>query len=178
VAVNHGPAFLGGVSGLTVLLLVILLAPLRASAHTLTDEELKGVGFTQHPGSKVPTDATFLDESGRSVRIGDYFKDRPVILTLNYLRCPNLCPIILSSLAADLNGLPFALGDQYTVLTVGIDPRDTPAQAVDTRAKALQMYERSGGEAGWHMLTGMQDQVDLLASTVGFQYQYDADQDE
>lgn len=174
VPVRHN----GSMAFLTMLVLAILLVPLSASAHTLTDEELKGVGFTQHPGNKLPLGATFVDESRRSVHIGDYFKDRPVILTLNYLRCPNLCPIILSSLAADLNGLPFTLGDQYTVLTVSIDPRDTPAQAVDMRAKALQMYERSGGEDGWHILTGTQDQVDLLANAVGFQYQYDADQDE
>jgi len=150
----------------------------HASAHSLTDEELKGVGFTQRLGEHAPLNTEFLDESGQHVTLSDYFGERPVILTLNYLRCPNLCPIILPSLAADLNTIPFKLGQQFTVLTVSIDPRDTPEQAESTRATALESYEHPDSADGWHVLTGHQEQIDQLADAVGFQYRYDEEQDE
>jgi protein SCO1/2 len=163
---------------LALALAVISPLPIVASAHSISDEGLKGVGFSQHPGDTAALDASFLDEAARSVTLRDYVGDRPIILTLNYLRCSNLCPVMLASLAADLNALPFAIADQLTVVTVSIDPRDIAEQAVDTRAQALQQYERPGAEEGWHVLTGTHDQIDKLADSVGFSYSYDEGQDE
>jgi protein SCO1 len=163
---------------LAVVLAVVVPLPSAASAHSLGDEDLSGVGFSQHPGETAALDASFRDESARSVTLRDYLGDRPIILTLNYLRCSNLCPVMLSSLAADLNALPFTIGGQLTVVTVSIDPRDSAEQAVDSRAQALQHYERPGSEEGWHVLTGTHDQIDKLADSVGFSYSYDAAQDE
>ncbi len=51
---------------------------------------LRDVGIDQRLGEPVSADLSFRDETGRPVRLGDYFGRRPVILTLNYYRCPML----------------------------------------------------------------------------------------
>ena len=164
-------------SGLLLALLAVTSAA-PVGAHELSREQLSGVGFDQHLGGTLPLDLGFRDESGQPVTLASYFGQRPVVLTLNYLHCPNLCPIELEGLVNGLNGLPFSMGDQFTLLTVSIDPRETPEQAATAKARGLRGYARSGGAGGWHVLTGQQDAIDRLTRAVGFTYVYDAQEDE
>jgi protein SCO1/2 len=157
--------------------LLILASP--AWAHPLTPSDLAGVGFEPQPGAQVPAELAFHDELGAPVRLGDYVgHGRPVILTLNYFTCPNLCPLTVQDLASALGDVPFTLGDQYTVLTVSIDPTDTPALAQQTKRDDLRPYPKPGIETGWHFLTGDQDAIARLTDTVGFHYAFDAEQHE
>lgn len=149
-----------------------------ASAHELNPDSMGALGFDPHPGALVPRDLQFRDETGQVVLLGDYFGVRPIVLTLNYLSCPNLCPIMLQNLAADLNQLPFMLGQQYDVVTVSIDPRDTPDLANHAKLTALQGTDHPESVGGWHVLTGSHASIDRLADAVGFSYAYDSDQDE
>jgi protein SCO1/2 len=163
----------------TAWLLLALAQPAGpANAHELNPDRIGDLGFEPHPGAQVPLELAFRDESGQPVTLGAYFGTRPVILTLNYLSCPNLCPLMLRNLAGDLDGLPFTLGEQYTVLTVSIDPRDTPALAAHARQTALGASDHPETAAGWKVLTGTHANIDRLADAVGFRYAYDADQDE
>jgi len=155
---------------------LLLASPVRA--HSLTSRELAGVGFEPHPGTQVPADLTFKDELGAPVRLADYLGQRPVVLTLNYFTCPNLCPLTVQDLASALGDVPFELGEQYTVLTVSIDPTDTPVLAQQKKREYLRPYPRPGIENGWHFLTGDQEAIARLTDAVGFRYAYDADQHE
>ncbi len=151
-----------------------------ASAHDLSPDQLATVGFDQHPGSHIPLDLLFRDESGNSVRLGDYFlAGTPVILSLNYFHCQNLCPLELDGLMNGLNGIPFTLGQEFTMVTVSIDPREGPADAADIKARTLRGYDKTdSGAGGWHVLTGDQTSVDRLTTAVGFKYAYDPLQDD
>src|SRR5438270_12893107 len=94
-----------------------------ASAHELRPEQLGALRFEQHLGAQVPPDLAFRDETGTEVAVGEYLNGgRPVILTLNYFHCQNLCPLELEGLASALNGVPFKLGDDFDVVSVSIDP--------------------------------------------------------
>jgi protein SCO1/2 len=161
---------------LAALWLLALAVPTRA--HSLTSSDLNGVQFEPHPGAQVPLDLTFHDELGQPVRLGDELRQRPVILTLNYFTCPNLCPLTIEDLATALSDVPYELGDQYTVLSVSIDPTDTPVLARQKKREYLRRYEHPGIETGWHFLTGDQDAIASLTDAVGFHYAYDADQHE
>jgi protein SCO1/2 len=150
-----------------------------ASAHDLSPEALSQIGIDQHPGQTVPPDLLFQDESGAFVRLGDYYGQRPIVLTLNYLRCQNLCPLELDGLMRGLNGLSFTMADDYEVLTVSIDPREGPADALDARNRAVRTYIHPTAIAtGWHILTTDHTNIDRLADAVGFRYGYDAQSDE
>jgi protein SCO1 len=134
---------------------------------------LKNVGIEQHLDEQIPADLTFRDETGKGVRLGDYFGDKPVILSLVYYKCPMLCSEVLSGLESALRVLKFDVGKDFQVLTVSFDPHDTPELATAKKAEYIKRYKRAGAENGWHFLTGPQESIDALTKAAGFQYEYD-----
>jgi protein SCO1 len=134
---------------------------------------LKNVGIEQHLDEQIPPELTFRDESGKSVRLGDYFGKKPVILNLVYYQCPMLCGEVLSGLESALRVLKFDIGKEFNVLTVSFDPHETPDMATKKKAEFLKRYGRPGAADGWHFLTGPQESIDALTKAAGFQYQYD-----
>jgi protein SCO1 len=162
---------------LSLLLLVALSSP--AGAHHEAQHQLppvlREVGFDQRLGDVIPLDVRFRDEAGQTVRLGDYFGARPVILTMAYYECPRLCGLVLDGLAHSLRGLRFDVGEQFVVVTVSIDGNDTPAQAAAKKAEILRSYARSGAAEGWHFLTGEEASIRQLTEAAGFRYAYDAE---
>ena len=132
---------------------------------------LTNVAIEQRLGEQVPDDLAFRDESGKPVRLGDYFGGKPLVLNLVYFRCPMLCPEVFNSLEGSLRVLKFDVGKEFEVLTVSFDPSDTPEQASEKKAELLKRYKRAGAEQGWHFLTGQQSSIDALTKAVGFGYQ-------
>ena len=134
---------------------------------------LKNVGIEQHLDEQIPQNLEFRDETGKAVRLGDYFGDKPVILSLVYYRCPMLCSEVLSGLESALRVLKFDVGKDFQVLTVSFDPHDTPEIATAKKAEYIRRYRRDGAAEGWHFLTGSQESIDALTRAAGFQYEYD-----
>jgi protein SCO1 len=134
---------------------------------------LKNVGIEQHLNDQIPPDLTFRDETGKSVRLGDYFGKKPLILNLVYYQCPMLCGEVLSGLESALRVLKFDVGKEFDVLTVSFDPKETPEMAAAKKAEFLKRYGRAGAADGWHFLTGPPVSVDALTKAAGFDYEYD-----
>jgi len=141
------------------------------SSQTL--ETLKTVTIDQRLNEQVPADLTFRDESGRAVRLGDYYGHKPIILNLQYFQCQMLCGEVTNGLVASLKTLKFDVNKEFEVLSVSFDPRETVEMAADKKKSTLQRYHRDGAEAGWHFLTGDQKNVETLTKSVGFSYQFD-----
>jgi protein SCO1/2 len=140
---------------------------------------LEEVGVTEHLDAKLPLDLEFRDENGETVTLGSFFDgERPVILTLNYYRCPMLCGLMLNGLVDGFAAMEWSAGDEFEVVTVSINPLETPALARDKKQSYLKRYGRPSAAAGWHFLTGRQVEIDRLAETVGFSYVYDPVQKE
>jgi protein SCO1/2 len=136
---------------------------------------LQDVGLDQHLHEQIPLDLLFQDETGTSVRLGSYFSTKPVILTLVYYDCPNLCTFVLNGLLRTLRALSFTVGEQFNIVTVSINPDNTPASAGAKKAQYIRGYGRPGAAAGWHFLTGDATAIQHLARAVGFRYTYDAE---
>jgi protein SCO1/2 len=132
----------------------------------------------QQLGDAVPLDLQWRDETGIPVRLRDYIHDQPVILILAYYNCPNLCPLVLNGLIRALRVLPLSVGEDFQVLTVSIDPHDTPEQAAAQKHLYLQRYGRANAAHGWHFLTGDADAIQHLTQAVGFRYTDDTAQDQ
>ena len=135
-------------------------------------ELLQEVGLDQRLNAQIPLNLTFKDESGRTVKLGDYFGSRPVILTLNYFECPMLCTEVLNGLTGALSTLNFSIGKEFDVVTVSFDPRDTPELASAKKANYVRRYRRDGAADGWHFLTGNEPEISMLTRAVGFRYAY------
>jgi protein SCO1/2 len=134
---------------------------------------LQEVGFDQHLGEAVPLDLAFTDETGRSVTLADYFGKKPVVLSLVYYQCPMLCTISLNGLAGALEVLSFVPGQEFEVVTVSFDPKETPALAAAKKRAYMARYNRPQAHAGWHFLTGPKESVEALTRAVGFRYVWD-----
>jgi protein SCO1/2 len=135
-------------------------------------ELLQEVGLDQKLNAQIPLNLTFKDESGRTVKLGDYFGKRPVILTLNYFECPMLCTEVLNGLTGALTTLNFSIGKDFDVVTVSFNPRDTPELASAKKANYVRRYRRDGAAEGWHFLTGNEPEISVLTRAVGFRYAY------
>ena len=134
---------------------------------------LKNVGIEQNLNQPISPDLMFQDDLGRSVRLGDLFGKRPIILNLVYYNCPMLCGEVLSGLENSLRMMSFDVGKEFDVITVSFDPTETPEMAAKKKGDFLRRYKRAGAEQGWHFLVGPKISVDALTKAAGFQYQYD-----
>jgi protein SCO1 len=135
---------------------------------------LENVGIEQHLDAQVPPDLTFRDETGATVKLGDYFGRKPLILNLVYYNCTMLCGEALAGLASAMRLVKFDIGNEFDVVTVSFDPRETPEMAAAKKKDYVRRYGRANAAAGWHFLTGEPDSINALTKAVGFQYQYDA----
>ncbi|MGE0130588.1 MAG: cytochrome c oxidase subunit II [Blastocatellales bacterium] len=131
------------------------------------------IGFDQRLDEQVPLNLAFRDESGRTVRLGDYFNRKPVILALVYYQCPMLCNQELNGLTGSLKALSFDAGKEFEVVTVSINPRETSELAAAKKETYARNYGRAGAAAGWHFLTGDPKPIEALTRAVGFRYAYD-----
>jgi len=134
--------------------------------------QLVGVGIEEHLGRPIDLDLAFNDENGQAVKLREFFnKGRPVILDLVYYTCPQLCSLILNRQVELMRQMPGVPGTDYEVVTISIDPRDTPEIAREKKASYLATYGKPA--PGWHFLTDREDNAKRLAELVGYHYRWD-----
>jgi cytochrome c oxidase subunit 2 len=150
------------------LILVVFPALLHAQTQTSI---ISDVRFEQRLNEQLPLDAVFRDERGETVKLGTYFGKKPVIVALVYYNCPMLCTLVLNGLTETLIEQKFNVGDQFEVVTISIDPRESPALAQQKKNTYLTRYGRNGD--GWHFLTGDEQNIARVATAAGFHYHFD-----
>ncbi len=149
----------------------------RAKLDQPLSPEMRAIDVTDHRGDRIDTGLRFTDHTGRELAMAELFDgERPVALTLNYYRCRVVCSVQLSGLADALAGMDWVPGEDFRVVTVSIDPRETPADAAKKRSGIVDMVGK--GEIEWPFLTGSELEIRALASQLGIGYAYDAEQDQ
>jgi protein SCO1 len=163
--------------------------------NSLTDAQLLQIKYDQKPGSQVSPNLIFRDETGKRVRLGDYFGKGPIVLIPGYYRCPMLCGLVMEGMIESLRDLRWSAADQFQVIFVSIDPREGPALAAAKKKVYLRDYGRAGTENGWHFLVAASNPLSVragrvsspgarppspdpaiqtLADEIGFRFAYDA----
>lgn len=152
---------------------------LAAPSNVANAPAMHTIDVEEHLGDRVNRDLAFVDHTGKAVKLGDFFDgERPVLLTLNYYRCPVLCNVQLNALTDTLSAFEWTPGDEhFRIVTVSIDPREGPAIAGPKREAHLKALDR-GADVDWAFLTGDAASVRLLAAQLGIGYAYDAEQDQ
>jgi protein SCO1/2 len=151
------------------------LRPAQAPPSSQMPAALQKVAFEQRLNEQLPLDLPFKDEAGRSVKLGDYFGRKPVVLAFVYYECPMLCTQVLNGLESALRVIHESAGREFDVVTVSFDPRETPVLAAGKKKAYLDRYRRPGAEQGWHFLTGDEASIAALTQAAGFSYVYDDD---
>src|SRR5262245_49808815 len=113
---------------------------------------LRDVNIDQLLDNQVPLDLEFRDETGKTVKLADYFKDKPVVLSLVYYNCPELCTMTLAGLLGALKTLPMQPGKDFISLTVSFDPREKPELALAKKTEHIKRLGKPEAADGWHFL--------------------------
>lgn len=170
--------------GLALVMAVSALAQMTAPKR-LPDggiDKAEGIGVVQQMGSQLPLGLTFTDSNGQTVQLSQFFGKRPVLLNFCYYRCKALCVLENEALVTSFVKLqqseqnPLRLGRDVDVLTISIDPTETPAMALAKKQETASKfnYDISGG---WHFLVGSKDAINALVTACGYHYTFDARDD-
>ncbi|OYT71266.1 MAG: SCO family protein [Chloracidobacterium sp. CP2_5A] len=147
--------------------------PSQSSMPSASPELLKQIGVTQRLGAQLPLDVQLRDETGVERPLQTYFTDKPVIVAPVYFTCPMLCMQIINGIIKGLREVHYMPGQDFEVVIVSIDPRETAELAAGQKGSYLKRYGRPGTERGWHFLTGREEEVSRLAAALGFRYAWD-----
>jgi protein SCO1/2 len=135
--------------------------------------QFKEVTFAQRLNQRLPLEAQFKDEAGRTVALGDYFGQKPVVLAFVYYECPMLCSQVMNGISSALKVVPFTPGEEFEVVLVSFDPRDTPEAANAKKRAHLAYWSAENTADGWHFLTGDEETIRRVTSAAGFTYTWD-----
>ena len=168
---------------LTVGLSLFVLKSFRAGAYTAqrafspaaVPQELKNLKVEEKTGEVVNLDLWFQDESGRPVQLKKYFtSQRPVLMTIVYYGCPNLCTLHLNGLADALKTLPMDFKNQFEWVVVSMNHKETSSLAALKKKNYSKHY--SFPSSKMHFLVGNEQNILSLSRGVGFRFRWDKNQ--
>lgn len=157
------------------LVMLALLLALPRLALGAAPPDVSGLAYQQRLGAQIPVAAPLRDEEGREVRLSDLMTGPPLILTLIYFRCPNICGVTRAGLFGALAASGMSPGRDYTLVALSIDPSETSADARDARTGAIERNPIGEAERHWHFLTGSHEALQAIKNAVGFHDRFDPD---
>ena len=165
-----------------IAILYLVIIGIEFNLHAVNSSTMppiaREIGIDQKLNQQIPADLEFKDELGNKVTLAKYFNGKkPLVLTLVYYECPMLCTEVLNGLLKAVNNINLQMGNDFDVVTVSFDSKETPPLAEAKKAAYVRAYRQDGANKGWHFLTGTQQSIDQLTKTTGFRYAYDAKSD-
>ena len=147
------------------------IATVMAQSDNFTPGATAGEQITDKPDAQVPLDLRFTDESGQSVKLGDFFQpNRPVLLMMVYFGCPQLCSLSLNGVTEALRKVDLQAGRQFEIVTVSFNPQEGPEMAAAKKANYIKSLGNPAAAAGWHFLTSSDPAAKTLGDAIGFGY--------
>jgi protein SCO1/2 len=168
-------------SSLVAILLAVASPDIALSDESLSHpqtEVMRNVDFEQRLNTQLPLERKFVDEEAKTVSLGDFFGERPVLFVLAYYRCPMLCNQVLNGVLTSTNALTFVAGRDFEIVVLSFDPTDAPSVARAKREAYTRRYLHKEGRTGWHFLTGQPDDIAAVAQACGFRFVYDEQTDQ
>jgi protein SCO1/2 len=156
---------------LHVLFVLLFITPKFAVAGPVPD--FSGLAYEQRPGTQLPGQNMFRDDTGRTVQLADLLEGKPLIVALGYFHCPKLCSVVRANLFDALRASEMTAGRDYSLVALSIDSSESSADAAAAKAEDLHRYPAPGAAQNWHFLTGTADAVQAGADAIGFRGRFD-----
>ena len=153
-----------------ILGLLFLAPPVQAAVDPAT---FKTFSFRQHPGTQLPLDAQIDDSAGREVTLASALGGKPAVVILEYLRCKNLCSLVLRGAVQAMANGGLQPGRDLNLVAISIDPREKPQDTAAAQRMYARIFPASAAASGVRFFTGSPEQVQRIATTIGFPYRYD-----
>lgn len=158
---------------------MLITVPVSAQLNKEEVPELMKIDVEEHLGDNIPLDLQFLDEAGNRVTLADYFNQgKPVMMMMGYYECPMLCNLVFNGVADGVEALGWNPGDKFQIVTVSIDPTETPQLAQAKKKNYMESMGLNENDGGWHFLVGDEAQSAALAEALGFEYYYIDEKDQ
>ena len=142
-----------------------------SACAAISPQALAQVGVHARAGAQAPLGDAFLDQDGRRTTLGAALDGRPAVLLFEDYRCTTLCGPALAIAAHAIGDSGLSPGRDIALVAIGLNPRETPADA-----RALR-DARLGGDVELHasarFLTGNAAAVAQAARALGYGYAYD-----
>jgi protein SCO1 len=160
-----------GLNKILHILPVIIIFVIQSSlySHILNNTDTNSISINEKPGSMIPMDLQFINDTGTNVLLRDVVNG-PTVLTILYYRCPNVCSIVISSLALVLRNSSFPHGKELNIVTLSINENETSADAMRTKKVAFEIIQKYYPENKWNFLTGSKDSIKKITDIVGFRF--------
>jgi protein SCO1 len=134
---------------------------------------LKNIGIFENLGKNIDQGLEFTDQTGQKVKLEKFFQSKkPVMLSLIYFGCPNLCSYYLNGLVDGLKDLKWTAGEEFEFVVISIDSKEDSKLANAKMKTYMEEYAR-GEKLNWHFLTGTEEQIKKIANQVGFRFRWD-----
>ncbi len=132
---------------------------------------LDGVTIADKLNTRLPLETVLVNDHGKTVTLRDVISaDRPTILQIGYMRCPQLCSLVMNALVRGMQGMDLSVGKDFDVVSLSINPLEKPDLAAGKKAGYVAEYGRGADGTGWHFMTGEEPNVHAVAQAVGFEY--------
>ncbi|MBF0553784.1 MAG: SCO family protein [Nitrospirae bacterium] len=160
------------------LLIMCLLAGTQAWGFgpsvdsTQFDPSVLKIKEDDYLGKTVPN-ISMTDALGNTITLSKY-AGKPFILSLIYYRCAQSCPVLNEGLATALKDVKLRLGEDYNVITLSFDGRETPADAQKFR-KDLQIKMKSALPESfdkWVFAVTTDAEAKRFTDAIGYRYFY------
>ena len=154
---------------LTTLLSVVF------SVETIADKYLSTIDVTNKLGKKVSGDIQITTDNNELITLNNIFNQgTPIVLVMAYYQCPMLCSLVLNGLSKAMTESSLSPGDDYTILTVSIDPNEGPPLSKEKKTSYINSYfDGKTSNDFWTFSTATQDNINQLTEELGFIYSYD-----
>lgn len=165
--------------GLTVLCTAMLLCGTVSGGidKDVQARQAAQMDIIENLGDQIPLSLEFTDADGSTIKLADCFEDgKPVLMVLAYYQCPMLCTMVLNGVTEGVKELDWTPGKEFNMVTVSIDPSETPELATGKQKTYLEDLGK-GSPQGWRFLVGKHEKINELATAVGFKYFYDENQE-
>ena len=137
-------------------------------------QELKGINITEKLGEFIDLNLEFSDEKGKKVKLGHYFnQNKPVLFTIIYYKCPNLCQLHLNGLMQGIQGLD--ISNNFEFVALSMDHSERPHLAKAKKANYVKQYQLPSPE-NLHFLTGQEKLIKKISDQVGFTFRWNEEQ--
>jgi protein SCO1/2 len=132
------------------------------------------VGIDEKLGAYLPLELKFTNSEGEEIVLKDII-DRPVLLALVYYECPGICSPLLNELSWTIDKVQLEPGEDFRVIAVSFDNRETPEIAAKWKRNYLQTLKRPFDPSDWIFLTGDSVNIHRLTDAAGFYYKKSSD---
>ncbi len=150
-----------------MILLMIVSVPIVSANEFDGKNE---TNLQEHLGAKLPLDLSFKDENGKTVYLRDVFK-KSTALAFVYYHCPGICTPLMTEIAEVVNKVDLKAGQDYDIVTISMDDRETPKIAKDKKANFMRLVNPDFPDSAWKFLTGDSASIKKAADIAGFHFQ-------